>query len=184
MYRLLGGLLFILLLSGCAGPTQLGFSHYQWSKMSDQEKKSLKAEYHYVQNNPYKIKTVYSGPDIDIYMLNGEALMPPFEQAYSFQNELFRMKPGTCEYIHLRSIDTAHSVRMRVCYDGLYVSMDPSAYDKDKRRGTVHFAYNPVWKRGFTYSNVNSKGYARLSDASISIKAIPTKVAVKDDQDS
>lgn len=184
MYRLILGCFILLLLAGCAGPHQLGFSNQAWNQMAEPKRKALLADYEYLQDNPYQIETVYNGPDIDIYMLNGEAMMPPFEQEYSFQNDLFRMKPGECESIRLRSIDTDHSVSMRVCYDGLYVSMDPSRYDKDKRRGTVHFAYNPIWKRGFTYSNVKTTGYARLRHASISIKAIPEKVPVENDNDS
>ena len=35
--------------------------------------------------------------------------------------------------------------------------------------------YNPIWKRGFTYSNVVSAGYVRLKGASVTIKAIPSK---------
>jgi len=179
MMRLFLVLMLIVFLAGCAGPNQLGFSEHQWNQMNKKKKKALQAEYRYVQDNPYRIKTVYDGPNIDIYMLHGEAMMPPFDQYYSFQNDLFRMKPGECEMVRLNSLDTTNSVRMRVCYDGLYVSIDPSAYDKNKRRGTVHFAYNPIWKRGFTYSDVNSKGYVRLHDASISIKAIPAKLVEK-----
>ncbi len=164
----------ILLLAACAaGPNQLGFSQAQWDNMNRQQQRSLLAEYNSLKEHPYQIKTVYDGPAIQVYVLNGEAFMPPFVQPYALEATSFNMQPGECRWERLESTDTNKSVMMRACYDGLYLSLDPSPYDKDKQAGTVHFAYNPLWKRGFTYSSVNSMGYVRLHDVAISIKAIP-----------
>lgn len=161
-----------VLLAGCASSTQLGLSKQEWRAMPQKQRKQVLADYQQIKQQEPSDK-VYAGPKLSIYMLNGEAMMPPFTQRYAFQTFEFRMSPGRCRWVTLKSIDTHHKVNMRVCYNGLELSIDPSRYDLASAKGSIFFDYNPIWKRGFTYSDINTQGYARLKDASITVKAIP-----------
>lgn len=184
MFRLLIALASIALLAGCAGPSQLGFSKQEWQSMSPQQQQQVVAQYHDLNSNPYKPETIYDGPNLYVNVLQGQAAMPPFDQEYSFEATAFNIEPGQCQSIGLYSVDTSKSTTLHVCYDGLHLALDPSRYDSSKRKGSVFFAYNPIWQRGFTYSNVQSTGYTRLKDAQISIKAMRNATKVTDADNS
>ncbi len=171
-----------LMLAGCVSSQRLGISQQAWQAMSPQKRDIVLANYKKIRKldrNKNRTAKVYDGPKLSVYMLNGKAMMPPFTKRYTIETDEFKIVPGECKYILLKSIDTNHRVHLHVCYNGERLSLDPSRYDPDKSDGTVHFNYNPIWKRGFTYSNVNSSGYVRLQDASVSIKAIPRLLPIR-----
>lgn len=170
MRRLLLVLPALALLASCAGPTQLGFSQQQWQSMTPQQRQQLAQQYHSL--SAYKPATVYAGPNIQVSLANGKAAMPPFAEKYSFAATNFSIKPGSCKHIQLSSMNSNNFTEMRVCYDGLHLSLDPSKYDPTKVMGTAHFAYNPLWLSGFTYADVSTSGYVNLEGASITIKAL------------
>lgn len=170
MRRLLLILAALGLLAACAGPTQLGFSQQEWQAMTAQKRQQLMEQYR--ARNSYKPVTVYAGPKIRVHLLKGKAAMPPFIEKYSFLPVQFSMKPGKCSYVELESATSNNSTEMKACYDGLHLSLDPSTYDSDKKMGTAHFAYTPLWLSGFTYADVSSSGYVDLENTSITIKAL------------
>jgi len=157
MRRLLLILPIFALLASCAGPTQLGFSQQEWQSMTPQKRQQLSDQYRALSS--YKPATVY-------------AAMPPFAEKYRFAPSEFSIKPGKCKHVQLSSVDSTHYTEMKVCYDGLHLSLDPSKYDPTKIMGTAHFAYNPLWLSGFSYSDVTSSGYVNLEDTTVSIKAL------------
>lgn len=166
----------VLLLAGCMSTQQqLGLSEQQWQSMSPPARQAALRNYQAIKSQPQVPQKVYDGPVLGIWMLDGYAYMPPFDQAYAFQATYFRIAPGQCQRVPLRGIDYNKSTKLSVCYDGLRLALDPSHYDLSRSHGTVYFDYNPVWKRGFTYANVSSSGYASLSRTSISIKALKSK---------
>lgn len=178
MLRIITGLLLMVLLVGCAPQTEVGFSTAQWQQMPSKAREEVLANYRKIKQQSPVPQQIYDGPEIGVYLLKGEAVMPPFfDRLYAFQTKYFEISPGVCKWLILQSIDTDHSTTLQVCYDGLKLVMDPSRYELDKRHGTVQFDYNPIWKRGFTYDNVSTTGYARLSHLQVSIKALPKKVA-------
>lgn len=161
-------------LAGCASQAErLGLSEQEWQGLSSQKQEQMWADHEKIKTlNEEKSKKAYAGPELNIYMLKGKALMPPFAQYYEIETFAFRMQPGTCQSVTLKSVDTTNHVDMSVCYDGLKLSIDPSHYDLTQKDGSIFISYNPIWKRGFTYNNINSQGYVHLRDASISVKAI------------
>lgn len=176
MYRLVMLGASSLLLVGCVSmQQQLGVSEQQWQSMTPAARQAAQANYQSIKDQSPVPTKIYAGPALGIWMLEGYAYMPPFDQAYAFQATYFRISPGQCQQVVLRSIDFNKSTKLGVCYDGVRVSMDPSRYDLSRSHGSVYFDYNPVWKRGFTYGNVQSSGYVSLSRASISIKALGTQ---------
>ena len=166
----------VLLLAGCAStPSRLGFSEKQWKAMSEVRRQEVISGHDQIKQRPPSMKRKYNGSDILVYLAQGTAMMPPFVKAYQYQTVKFTLNVGKCRSIRLNSIDTNHHTNLKVCYNGMTLLMDPSRYDPTKSSGTLRFDYNPIWKRGFTYSNVVSAGYVRLKDASVTIKAIPPK---------
>jgi len=168
------GMLSVALFGGCVstGPTQLGVSTKKWTTLSENEKQKMRANYDQIQKAQANPKKVFDGPELIVYMLDGKAMMPPFKNSERFYTDQFEIMPGKCSSTSLHSVDTAQSVELRTCYDGRTLAFDPSAYNLKQAKGTVFFTYNPIWKRGFTYSKVFSSGYARLSNAKITIKAL------------
>ena len=163
----------VLLLAGCASmPSQLGFSEKQWKTMSEVRRQEVIAGYDQIKQRPPSMNRKYDGSNILVYLAQGTAMMPPFIKAYKYETVKFTLDVGQCRSIRLNSIDTDHHTNLQVCYNGLTLLMDPSRYDPTKSSGTLRFDYNPIWKRGFTYSNVVSAGYVRLKGASVTIKAI------------
>lgn len=174
-------LLIALCLSGCASSGRLGISEAQWQAMSPVERQQALENYSKLKSDfsATQTKVSYDGPLLSVYMLRGKAVMPPFTRSYEIETTEFKIAPGACKHIMLRSIDTANYTYLQACYDGERLSLDPSRYELDKGLGTVSFLYNPIWLRGFTYSQIKSSGYVRLEDASVSIKAIPEGLAQK-----
>lgn len=170
MRRLLLILPALGLLAACAGPTQLGFSQQEWQAMTPEKRQQLTEQYR--AQHGYKPETVYAGPKIQVRLFDGKAAMPPFAEKYRFSPAGFTMKPGKCSSVELESANSNNSTEMKVCYDGVHLSLDPSKYDPDKKMGTAHFAYTPLWLAGFTYTDVTSSGYVDLENASITIKAL------------
>jgi len=161
------------------GPQQLGFSQSQWQSMNKTRQQQLLGNYNQIKQAKQSL-TVYKGPDINVSVKEGTAMMPPFLRPQEYLAASFRIKPGQCRNIRLRDADSSNSVNLRACYNGLVLTMDPSHYDLMKSAGTMRFPYNPIWKRGFTYTDVSSSGYVRLNQATVNVKAIPDMAPVKD----
>lgn len=171
----------ILAMTGCVGPTRLGISPEQWQALDNTQRHQLVESYQKVkQTSDTQLKTVYTGPDLLVYLSQGTAMMPPFTQSYTYETVKFTITPGHCRSVVLNSIDTEKHVNLGVCYNGLTLLLDPSHYNIEQAEGTLRLDYNPVWQRGFTYSDVSSKGYVRLKNVSVTVKAIPEKVPVED----
>lgn len=169
-----------LLLVGCVGPNQLGISSQQWQAMSKAQRHQMLKNYKKLKKTAKKnMQTAYNGPNLQVYLMQGRAMMPPFTQSYTYETVRFKITPGHCRNIRLNSIDTNNHVDMKACYNGLTLALDPSHYDIEKADGSLRFDYNPVWKRGFTYSSVSSTGYVHLQDVNVTIKAIPQKVLIE-----
>ena len=178
-------MLTVVLLSGCvAGPKQLGISSQQWQTMSADQQQKMLAGYQQIKNAPKPAKTIYNGPDINVTIAGGTAMMPPFVQAYPFAKVSFNLQSGQCKSIRLSSINMNSAVNLQTCYNGLTLAVDPSRYDPTKSTGTLRITYNPIWKRGFTYSGIASSGYVRLNNAKITIKTISDVAPVEDANNS
>lgn len=173
-------LVSVLLLAGCTvGPQQLGLSQSQWQSMDKTRQQKLVSNYNQIKQVKVN-QTVYNGPTITVSLKEGTAMMPPFLKPHEYLATSFSMKPGQCRSIRLKSADNSGSVSLRACYNGLVLVMDPSHYDPAKSAGTMRFPYNPIWRRGFTYTGVSSSGYVRLNQATINVKAVPDMAPVQD----
>lgn len=167
-------ILSTLLLMGCvAGPEQLGFSKQQWQGMSEKERQQMRIAHQEIQKSLAAQKLIYNGPDIQVTIEGGMAMMPPFLQPYDFRATQFQIQPGRCQRVQLTSWEQIHSVDLSACYDGLTLSLDSSRYDPTKSKGTLLLTYDPLWKRGFTYRGLSSSGYVRLKNTNITVKIIP-----------
>jgi len=173
MFRQILILLSVLLLASCTiEPRQLGFSQMQWQSMDKAQQQKLVAGYNQIkQAKPNK--TVYNGPDINVSIAEGTAMMPPFIKPQQYLAMNFCLRSGQCRHVRLKSMDNSDSVSLQACYNGLVLAMDPSHYDPTKTAGTIRFSYNPIWSRGFTYRGISSSGYVRLNQASVAVKTIP-----------
>lgn len=181
IYHLIG-LASVLLLIGCTpSPERLGMSEQQWQGLNQEQQQKILADYEQVKSEPDN-KTVYSGPSIMVYVSDGRAMMPPFDGAYSFDPVQILLAAGDCRSALLESIDTGHSVYLKTCYDGQALMLDPSPYKVDQAQGSVRLQYNPAWKRGFSYTNVNSSGYAHLQKVMITVKAMPAGMSDQNTQ--
>lgn len=172
----------ILLLAGCSvGPGDLGISPAKWQFMSETERLQSAQDYRQIHDTWSKMNTtLYNGPAIDVTLSQGGAMMPPFINAYPIRAVSFRMEPGICRSVIVVSVNGNHSVPLKICYNGLTLAMDPSAYNLKKATGTLRFDYTPIWKRGFTYPGVSSKGYVRLNHVNVTIRAATHLAPVED----
>ena len=173
-------LILIFFLVGCTGPQQLGMSKLQWQALDSKQQKALVKTYEQLKEEE-KFHKVYAGPKLNIHLSPGMAMMPPFDQSYAFNATQFSIIPGECKLVPLFAQDGKHRVELQVCYNGLRLAFDPSRVIVERSKGTVFFDYNPIWKRGFTYFNVESNGYTRLRDTNIRISTIAETTRLTDD---
>lgn len=171
-----------LLLDGCTiAPQWLGMSSQQWKVMNKVERQQLHITYRDIQRrqrSPSKI--IYNGPNIQVTINRSTAIIPPFLKAYPFKSVKFKMYVGKCRYICLTSLEGTHSVAFRACYDGLTFKLDPNRYDTIKSNGAaLLLTYNPLWKRGFTYSSLSSTSCVCLNNVTITIHTISQSVPAR-----
>lgn len=178
--------LLILLLSGCAiTPQDLGISEQQWKKYDQSKREQLLSDYKTLQKtnelNDDSLKeqyqslknNTYSGNYLRVRIYDGEALMPPFTDWYRYNATTFDIIPNSCTNTLLeQGSDNSDDIKisLRACYMNNVLFLDPKRYTSKDGLGTVRFAYSPLWGQGFTYRNINSNGYVKLKDVSVSIK--------------
>ncbi len=173
-------LLLSVILSGCMSDSDyLGIAPNKWQEMNNDQQQQIWVNHDKIERVPFPFKITYDGPDIVVSLSGGKAMMPPFMQAYRYVKTEFTLTPGKCTYAKIDSKQNSNSVSLKVCYNGLVLLIDPSRYDLNKSRGTLRLTYNPVWKRGFTYRDMSTDGYVRLSNVNIYIKVIPKIAPVK-----
>jgi hypothetical protein len=169
---LISAVLSVLLLTGCTpSPSELGISEQQWQTMSDKQRQQILDGYARTERARGS-NNVYAGPKIMVSISHGQAMMPPFTQAQSYQPVQFEMKPGECRHVTLTSVNGEHEVDLPACYNGLTLALDPSRYDPLLSGGSLRFNYIPIWKRGFAYNGVSSQGYVHLTKVRVIISAV------------
>jgi hypothetical protein len=60
-------------------------------------------------------------------------------------------------------------VNLRACFKRNILFLDPSRFDLTKKEGSVRLYQSPLWRDGFTYKNIDSSGYVKLTDVNITI---------------
>ena len=180
-------LLASLLFSGCTSPTMLGLNKTQWNQLSPDQKKIFVKHYHSIQshlitsskpstqaaseNNAVTNITEISLPDIDVTILSGQASFSPDFLLSPITPLHMHLKYGLCQSALLLSQSQKQSSKLWFCYTQKMMGIDPSFYDMNQAWGTAFIDANPLWNRGFTYQNINTTGYARLSHAFIQIQS-------------
>lgn len=168
--------LLVLLLSACAvTPNTLGISRAEWQGYSTEKQQQLIDSYHKVKASVSSDSSVVAIPNINVVIKGGKAMMPPFAESYSFMPVKFDIRSGECKEVRLRNIDLDKDIELGACFSGKILYLDPSRYDVTKQNGSIRIYVTPLWKRGFTYNNINSSGYARLKNVSITVKAMGEK---------
>lgn len=166
------------ILVGCAvTPERLGISSIEWGKMTTVQKQNVLKESH---QSIHPAKTIYLGPDVEVTLSKGTARMPPFVKTYPYKAVHFQMRPGECRSVRLISTEEVNHVFLKACYNGFTLSLDPSRYELNKRAGTMHINYHPLWKGGITYKHLSSSGYVRLRNVNVRIKNL-TQIATVED---
>ncbi len=168
--------LSLLLLAACApSPRQLGLSNQQWQAMTVEQQQQLQADYAKTQrwfaDNDTRLQAYQAAP-IDVTLQRGEAMMPPFQHPIAIAPISARFYSGQCKNLRLHSPESGSQVKLKACYNGLRLALDPSSWQFSQRQGTLFFYQNPLWESGFTYVDVNSRGYVRLQEADIQIKTV------------
>ena len=162
----------LLILSGCAAqPEDLGFSEQQWNKLSpDKQQQIFEQHEAVVETKKNEPPAVVSDSWIQVTIKDGTVMMPPSFKTYKYQPVTFKIQDGECKKVELDSHKNIYSVKLDVCYKNQILLLDPSRYEIDKKDASVRLYASPLWQNGFTYKNVNSSGYARLNNASITVK--------------
>lgn len=177
MRRFILLLLMPLIMAGCAttNPSQLGISPKTWHALSSERQNEI-------INNSYQVKveqaafrsgdTDSNNPVLEITLRGGEMMMPPFVQYSHYEPVSFSLQEGACSDVYVYDTDKTKAVELIACYHDRMLYLDPSQFDLNKQPGTVKLVYSPIWKRGFTYRNISSSGYARLRHVNVHVKQV------------
>lgn len=176
-------LLTLFTLTACmVSPQHLGFSKAEWESM-DREKQ-VEVLRNYKQLHSAKESSSGGDEDVDkknkntaaitVSISNGQAMMPPFTEAYAYEPVSFKIQQGSCQQVLLKERDEGeHQVKMSVCFKKGILLLDPSRYDSSKVDSSARLYRSPLWHGGFSYSHINSSGYVRLQDVTIRITLVP-----------
>lgn len=181
IYQLTLSFLVFSALTACqmVKPNTLGISNAQWQTYSEPEKKKIIDGYHQAQKVKKNKKSNHCASDKSVLQVSiegGKVIMPPYTQSKSYQPVNFSIKSGDCNMkVNIQQVgNPKQKVPLEVCYRNSILYLDPSSYDPELALGSLQFAYLPLWKRGFVYPDVNSKGLVKFQHANISIKTLAT----------
>lgn len=174
---------FTLYLTGCASPTTLGLNNDQWQRLTPAQQKAYLKNYASIQSNlkqqskpaaPASIQVTNDStilPAVDVTVVNGYATFAPGFNYAPIAPLHIHLQPGRCASAALNSQNQKQSTTLWFCYIHKMIGIDPSFYNMNHAWGTAFIDVNPLWNHGYTYTHINTSGYARLSNASIYIKA-------------
>jgi hypothetical protein len=173
-------LLFILPVACTApfSPYELGISNKTWQKYTPEEQQTI------LQKNQTMMATMNnqtaSGNScLTVTIADGKCVMPPlFTKKSPFKPVTFNISEGTCSPFELKAAndqkivtpDTQRSITAYACYKNGVLMIDPSKYETDKMYGTVRIYKTPLWQETFTYSNINTSGFAKLQMTKVTIQ--------------
>lgn len=176
-------LLILFTLTACvASPQRLGFSKAEWESMDKNKQAELLRNYKQMDSANKRLAGEDKDVDKDnkntaaitVSISGGKVMMPPFIEAYAFEPASFRIQEGSCEQVLLKEKDEGkHQVKMSVCFKKGILLLDPSRYDVAKGDSSAQLYRSSLWRSGFSYSHINSSGYARLQDVTIRITQAP-----------
>jgi hypothetical protein len=165
-----------LMLAGCAtvSPNKLGISQSQWSQYSEQQRQQIIHNYHQAQAVEHQLHAKNNHSVLAVKIQGGQVLMPPYTNLQAYQPVAFDIKAGSChQKVALLSANgSQQKTNLKACYSGDILFLDPSPYDPNLAKGALQFAYMPLWKRGFTYNNVTSSGFTKLTGGSVFIQEV------------
>ena len=172
-------------LSGCSSPATLGLNQDQWNRLTPTQQSQFKNNYKNIisnlkqqtkakpQHNVAIDPTNLPLPTLTITIKNGLAAFPnEFTPLLPFAPLTVTLTPGLCQPSTLYALNNQQHTQLWFCYTNNLVGIDPSFYRMNQAWGTLLFNLNPLWNRGFTYHHLTSTGYARLTNATITIKAL------------
>lgn len=179
IFKLIFLLSLLVILTGCTSvnPSTLGISESQWQSYSKQERKTITEGYRQAQKKKKKesSKNASDKSVLEVSIADGTAMMPPYTQRKAYQPVQFQIQAGICNLkVNVyEADDPQQKVVLNACYQNGILYLDPSLYDPNMALGSIQFQYMPLWKRGFTYPDVNSKGLVKFRHANVSVKACP-----------
>lgn len=197
-------LLIFLILAACT-PTLYGVPVEQWEKLNDDQKlETIKGynerrilqqqEYMRAQaarveaarvaqaaaaqaasaapeySEAYRDEVLRYGDLLRIVLKNGTLRFSGKQRAYDLVT--FTIASGETLHIPVRSGSSRQATLVVNYFDGV-LSLDPKT--QQGLQEATRFVYEPDWKRGKTYTPLNSRGPSRLSGASLYVEIIPVE---------
>jgi hypothetical protein len=174
---------FTLYLAGCTSPATLGLNNAQWQRLTPAQQKTYMKHYTSIQSNLKKqakqAATIAAQsnnnsmilPDVDVTVIKGYAAFAPNFNYAAITPLHIHLKPGGCTSAILSAQNEKQSTTLWFCYIHKMIGIDPSFYNMNHAWGTAFIDVNPLWNLGYTYTHINTSGYARLNNASVYIKA-------------
>lgn len=172
--KFLGILPVAFMLAGCmVGPNQLGLTKTEWQALSSQQQQTYRKNYQQIQQwRSAQPKTAAKKTTtLQVHMADGTAMMPPFATPLAYSPVDFTISSDQCRTVPIHALNQSNQGVLGVCYKKNVLALDPSHYETDKWQGTLFIHANPLWQQGFQYQHLNSTGYARLKDVTVSVKA-------------
>ena len=163
--------MLVLLLSACFSPIELGISENEWQKLTSEQQQKILDNYRAVMHAKMEEQTQLGEQKIQVNIAGGKAMLPPFVRYSTYTPLKFFILDGECKYVDLCNV-TSGCVQLNVCYKNKVLLLDPSLYKLDQQEASLRIYYSPLWRDGFTYTNITTDGYAKLKNVEITLKEI------------
>jgi hypothetical protein len=167
-------------LVGCAVniSEKIGVSDLEWMSYSQDKQKVLLANYDEVlkkRESELERQTEnqnLSGTFLTVKIYGGKIMFPPsFINWQDYKPVHFTIFKGQCRNIEMMRPSAGDSkTELGVCFQGNVLYLDPSHYDLTQKAGSFTIYHSPLWVSGFSYKDINSSGYVRLSNVTVEIK--------------
>lgn len=143
----------------------LGYSDYEWSRFSNDEKNKLIAKGNHARQMSNDLG-FGSAESVTVSFISGQAMMND-SQYTAFKRADIYINNGGCGQVALKSKDNDSKAMIDVCFKDNAVLID-SDWTAMSGYGLRLFK-NSMWYRGLKYSDITSKGSTQLKDSLILI---------------
>lgn len=167
-------LLLTLSLTACGiSSRKLGMSREQWHALSATKRSEILAGYYRVGLHRHKVDEHHHrnhGSKVHVCISGGTAEMWPYKTPQSYHPLEFEVHKNECMHQAMQSMNEQYQTELGVCFLHNALLIDPSRWERKKADATVRLYKSGLWDQGLDYEHIDSQGYVRLKDVTISVQ--------------
>ena len=165
----------IIFCNSCTNSYQdLGFSQTEWEQLTQQEQQQIRKQsndikWKHQEQAQHNVPSKLRFREIKVKFLEGKTYFA--NQESTFIPVEINLSEGSCNSVKLVN-QAGEKKYLNICYKNYRLDIDPSPWQIDYQNGSALIYSSELWKYGFKYTKLNTKGKTKIKNLSVFIKVI------------